>query len=287
MTAESITLRGAMGISDDIKPKKSHHPQKRSADVHVPVFKDMYNEKDIDLDNFEPEEKKLDPKSLEQLENDFFDYEYKHDNKRQQEKKDIYIDEAEEKKPASKSHHQKKSSTKATFWLITLALLGLLIWQNYPEIVSAVKNKFFKNSATETVSDNVKDDEYYTGEKVDNTTTEETAATATSTETAQPQTTTTAPTIDKASVVMEVLNGNGVKGSADTIRDQLVTAGFKVSRVANAKNFNYATSIIYFKTGKDTEANLIKGTLTSLQTTTQNSDSIVGDYDVIVVVGAK
>jgi len=275
-----------MGISDDIKPKKSHHPQKRSADVHVPIFKDMYDEKDIDLDNFEPEEKKLDPKSLEQLENDFFDYEYKHDNKRQQEKKDIYIDEAEEKKPTPKNHHHKKNSTKATFWLITLALLGLLIWQNYPEIVSAVKNKFFKKSATETVAENNKTDEYYTGEKVDNTTTEDTSATATSTETA-PETTTAAPTIDKSSVIMEVLNGNGIKGSADTIRDQLVTAGFKVSRVTNAKNFNYATSIIYFKTGKDAEANIIKEILTNLQTTTQNSDSIVGDYDVIVVVGAK
>ncbi|MFA4996256.1 MAG: LytR C-terminal domain-containing protein [Patescibacteria group bacterium] len=271
-----------MGISDDIKPKKSLHTQQRSIDV--PVFSNTH-ENNIDLDSFEPEEKKMDPKSLEKLENDFFDYEYKHENEKQPDKKGMYIDK-EEKKPASKSHHRKKSSTKATFWFITLALLGLLIWQNYPEIVSVAKNKFFKDKTTETVTDSNKDDEYYTGEKVADTTAEDTSTANTTTETTQ-ETATATPTIDKANIIMEVLNGNGIKGSADTIRDQLITAGFKVSRVTNAKNFNYATSMIYFKTGKDAEANLVKETLTSLQTTTQNSDSIVGDYDVIVVIGAK
>ena len=84
---------------------------------------------------------------------------------------------------------------------------------------------------------------------------------------------------------MQVLNGNGISGSASSVRDQLVAAGFVVDKVANASRFTYTKTTIYFKTGKDAEAELVKSALTGHDVESFNNDAVVGDYDVIVVVG--
>jgi len=261
-----------MGISDDIRPKRVHHQSEKSD--HVPIFSDIQEDDDEPIEY----EKELDRKSLEKLEDDFFD------NKDFRKAKKVSA--AKEEKPTPKKHKPKKSLTRVTIWLMTILLIAILVWQNRSEILSFVKTKILKIESVDSLIEKEKtEDEYYTAESsTDNTST--TPATTESEETSS--STAAAPVeVNKAAVIIEVLNGNGIKNSADKVKAQLIAAGFKVSRVANAKNFNYATSNIYFKTGKNQEAELIKQTLTSLQTTTQNNDSIVGDYDIVIVVGAK
>lgn len=265
-----------MGISDDIRPKRSYSSKKTT---DVPVWNDNFEEEnDIDIknDELEDEPKELDHKELEELENDFFDNKHTKKKKKEQET---------ENKPGPAKSQPKRSIAKPTVWIMVILLLGLLVWQNRSEIISAIENQLGINDNSDTAKEENKPDEYYTGE-----TTGATESTTTSTKSEAEQETATpapAPEIKKDAIVMEILNGNGIKGSAEKVKTELETAGFKISKVANAKNFAYKTTLIYFKTGKDKEANLVKASLAGREVSTENNDSKVGDYDIIIIVGAK
>lgn len=128
----------------------------------------------------------------------------------------------------------------------------------------------------------------YDSETTGNDYTSQNAANSSADSTNQSQnaaTTPATPSIDKSQITIEVLNGNGISGSASSVRDTLVAAGFNVDRVANAYSFSYQTSQIYYKTGKNAEADLVKSTLSSRQCDLLNDDSVVGNYDIVVVVG--
>ena len=83
------------------------------------------------------------------------------------------------------------------------------------------------------------------------------------------------------------MNGNGVTGSASVAKQVLVDAGFTVASTANARKYTYATSIVYYKTGKETEAKFVNESLTGYVTELVNEDSVMGVYDVVIVIGAS
>lgn len=113
-----------------------------------------------------------------------------------------------------------------------------------------------------------------------------TGSAATTTPMATPATA-PATTLNKSSVKVSVLNGNGIAGSAAGVKTTLITAGYTVSNLSNAKVFTYATTMIYYKTGKAEYATDIKNTLTSRTVEIKESNAIAGSYDLVVVAGAK
>lgn len=264
-----------MGISDDIRPKRGHYHRETPIPISSQKEDDDHG---FDLDEKEDEEKTETPKdyrSLEEIEDDFFDN-----------RKQIKREEKEKAKKEKRRH--KKSRTKISFWLMTLALIAVLLWQNYSEILSAAKKILGKDTQKESTIE-TKSDEFYTAEPT--TTSETTSSSTTSATGSTSGATTTAPaapetSIDKSSIKIELLNGNGIKNSAANVKTELVTAGFTVARTTNARNFNYASSIIYYKTGKADEAALVKSSITEKQITLEENNTVAGDYDLVIVIGA-
>lgn len=115
------------------------------------------------------------------------------------------------------------------------------------------------------------------------------AATTTATPAAEapaPATPAPAPTIDKASLVVKVLNGSGVPGAADKAADVLTAASIPVKGTGNARRFSYDTTIVYYPAGKADQAKLVADTLTGYSVSTEEN-AVANDYDALVVVGAK
>jgi len=245
-----------MGISHDIRPKKVYRYGEKPAHS-------------IDID----EDPKKSSSSIdtghehEQLEDDFFD------NKRQKRSKPL------------KTGIEKKSPVPKWLAIIfVLALFGMLAYQNYDLVLKYVgllpKDKPETTEKTET----------YTSTSSTATSETPTASTESTATTTTPTATTpvvTTPTIDKASITLSVLNGNGIKGSAETVSQTLKTAGFNPTKVANAKTFSYTSTYIYYQTGKATEAGLVATALAGRTIVQQLSDAIAGNYNVLVVVGTK
>lgn len=171
------------------------------------------------------------------------------------------------------------------FIIMTSTLVGVLIYQNFAEIKSfLLENKSAeKNSASTTTSSTsytgeIEPQDYTTGTSSKTTTPSDTSTTT-------PAATTT--TLDKTAVLIQVLNGNGVSGAAEAAKKILVTDGFSVKSVTNARSFAYTASVIYYKTGKDVAAEAAKSALSVYQITLENSDIIAKTYDIVVVIGKK
>lgn len=125
------------------------------------------------------------------------------------------------------------------------------------------------------------------------TTTPTTEATSTPTETtsATPTETTqatAAPTLDKSTVSIQVLNGNGISGDATKVKSILEKDGFKVASTGNASSFTYQTTVVYYKTGKKDAADAVAQTLNNAgrQAAAQEKSALT-KYDVQVVIGKK
>lgn len=248
-----------MGISDDIKPKKPYRYSSR---------KEKNDFVDDDADDKEEADLEKEPKNKDELENDFFaDSKNKHRVPPRLE--------AEPKEP--------RPIGKIILILMVLTLVVVIIYQNFDLIKNLAGDKLNifsnnQNSAT-TVSNLNANDNINSNSNADsnqNLNTNQSNANLN---------TNTAPVIDKTAVVIEVLNGNGITGSADKVKSLLVAAGYTVSKVTNAKKFTYPDTLIYYKTGQEAVAADIKATLTGYQTTIENSDTIVGSYDIVVIVG--
>jgi len=160
--------------------------------------------------------------------------------------------------------------------LFFIVLIAIIVWQNYSKIAEV-----FNFSSDEESTDSTEDIAYYDNSATDYTTP---AATEDATTTETPAENTTA--IDKSTIAIQVLNGNGTTGSATVAKQVLIDAGFTVASTTNAKKYTYATSIVYYKTGKKAEAELVNSSLSAYKTELINEDSVMGIYDVIVLVGA-
>lgn len=263
-----------MGIGNDIKPKKvyrykpehhydpfslhNHHEDKKKEEPEESHSKSSHNEADGHND-------------AEKVEDDFF-----HDYNKTTKKK-------VKKERSSGGFLFQNLNAKNITWLLIIALIVIVIYQNF----DSIKGIFIKNNTT---SKNSNSDEYYEGVNANqNSNSGDVNSNLNANVNANLNTNTAAasPTVDKSSITLKVLNGNGIAGSADKVAAILKTAGFLPAKSANASKFTYLQTLIYYKTGQEEAANLVKAALPALTTTLQNSDSIVGTYDVIVVTGKK
>jgi len=162
--------------------------------------------------------------------------------------------------------------------IVILSLLSLIIWQNYSNIIS-----FFDGSIKEQNDQNLNDILESSSktlgtqeDNIDNQSTEKTE-----------EENNTPATIDKSQISISVLNGSGIKLAAKTLSDILIADGFVIKFTGNASSFNYQKTYIYFKTGKEAEANLVKQTLEgSYSVLLEESNTVVGSlYDLVVVAG--
>lgn len=299
-----------MGISDDIRPRKSMRAT-ASHNFDVEPAKEAKNIDEIDdLDEIEDKknEDKVKEKIIENIK-DEDEVEVKHLDKEEIRNSFFQYTPSREKEeiPKNKPNKEEDSVTiintdkiakkfdhllNIFLWVVCGLLLATLVYINFDEIKSVFVKEETKKTETAKVTISKPTLEVYSG-----TTT--TGAAAMTGVAAVPVTTgtavttgaaTTIPTtstaIDKKSIKMSVLNGNGVTNSAVVVKNTLVKAGFTVSAVANAKKFTYATTIIYYKTGKEAEAELVKTALAARSVTTELYDGI-GSYDLQVVVGKK
>lgn len=97
--------------------------------------------------------------------------------------------------------------------------------------------------------------------------------------------------VDKKSIKLRVLNGNGITGDAAKAKKQLEDAGFTVSKVGNAKRQDYTITQVYYLAGKKSQAELVEKALKDAGRSTQleeaSADLVGADTEVLVVTGKK
>jgi len=252
-----------MGISDDIKPRKKI--------VEVDTIHPLDKDSNFDLSGFLTKE-------TNDLSDDFFQ------NKKKPESKEL-PEQYDEDGTVTKHNH--KSFDKKYLWLLIIPILAFFIYQNYQDIKSTLKKTPATNSNSNT-------NKAYTGEIIPqdytNTNTNinentNTVVEAPANTNATTETTPTTTEIAKSSIKIRVLNGNGISKSGQTIKTELTNAGFTVSNIGNAGNFAYTDTKVYYKTGKEQQAQMVKDALVSKVGVLTLSDSTAGIYDVVVVVG--
>lgn len=177
-------------------------------------------------------------------------------------------------------------------WLVFFILFGVLVVQNF----SYFKSLIIKEKTVQVVSDSQSENlnNQTTNITVGSTSSEavgssvstssDKVGTQTETETAAPAPSTS---IDKNLVKIEVLNGNGITGSANQVASDLKKAGFTISKTANAKKFTYATTIIYYKSGQAPAAKLAADAISNRSISQIEDNTVTSGYDLVVVVGKK
>ena len=272
-----------MGIGNDIKPKRPHQTTPHRPKAPTPqIEEEVVSIKHEEAPEVEVEKPKRhfdsfavpdlipvdEVEELDHLKNNFFD-----------EDDHTFLD--HKKKPHPADDKKQKAFNffkKYLIWIFVLILAAVIIWQNFDTIAPKIDNE--EKEATNTT------DKYVI------TPAEETTETPTTTPApaATPAPTTT-PAVDnaaaKSALSLVVLNGNGIAGSADKISATLKAAGFLPSKTANAKNFNYTDTYIYYRTGKAAEAQLVKDALPNQSCILEESTTLAGKYEVTVVVGKK
>ena len=265
-----------MGIGNDIKPKKVYRYKPHQ---HDPFKSHHHNEhKKVSEDSAEQrldseETTRYNSEKTEDLEDDFF-----HD----------YNETKPKTKKVKEEHNSdgflfQNLNAKNVTWLLIIALAIVVLYQNF----ESIKGLFVQPDATSKNSNS--SDEYYEGttSKNSNLSTLTNSNINENTNLSSTPVGSAPAAIDKSSIILKVLNGNGIAGSADTVSATLKAAGFSPAKSANARKFTYPESIIYYKTGQEEAANLVEAALPELVATIENSDSVVGTFDVIVVVGKK
>lgn len=242
-----------MGISDDIQPKH-RQPESENQDFNDVV--ELNNAKE----DKEPVQKERSEAEESKLKNTFF----------------------------APSNTLKKVSSKRKIIALVLvifviSMIALAAWQN----LDLIKRRVFKISSSEskTTASTNEVNQISSKSATAQGSTEQPAASQTPVE--QPaQTTPTATPPDKSSFTIRVSNGNGIVNSAQKVASSLKNAGFNVASVGNAGSFGYKTTIIYYQTDKEAEANLVKDALSQRSVSIQESTTLK-TYAVLVIVGAK
>jgi hypothetical protein len=254
-----------VGISDDIKIKR---PKQKPAPKD-PVKEEVKKEEG---DSVEVRVAKGRDRVSELYDNFLSDSHYYYGDHPKAEPHKDQIDDPEPPKQA------KRSRAGLIIFFLVLAIIGLILWQSYPSI------KSFYDELTGSTSDDSDSKILYSDIPSQDYTTGSATSDAPAT-TTTPSAESTTSTINKSTISIQVLNGNGISRSAAGVKTTLESAGFTVSSVINAKKFTYASSIIYYKTGQDEEAALVKSSLPNLVIELENSDTLTSSYDIVVLVG--
>ncbi len=263
-----------MGISDDITPKRSYR-RVQSHSSYTPKEDDVAEATDFVKIKREENPPKLEAsKIFSDASDDFFA------NDRRKEKiEDNNKD--KDKKTAKKNNH-------LSSWIIAVFLVCLSVFlaiNNFQKIKRLFKLDNIINTTSITEQTTEKLDTYVSEIKPQDYT--DSTSVETNTSDTATDTTKTVTAFDKTSLKIQVLNGNGVTNSASLIKKTLETAGFKVYSTGNASNFAYVKTFVYYKTGKEEGANLIKDTLKDKVVTVEKSDTKAKTYDIVVVVGKQ
>lgn len=279
-----------MGISDDIRPRKSMRAHETHAFVHETKAAPTPEEEAEEVVENIKDDEEIEVKSLdrEEIKNSFFQNIPIKENKKETAPPKKISGDIKDEGGISEAEVKRFDHLLNLFlWIVCGLLLATLIYINFDEIKSVLLKEDTKTSDSAKVTITKPTLDVYsgtvvTGDAAATGTAATTGATVTTGITAEP----VATTIDKKSIKMNVLNGNGISNSAVAVKNILVKAGFTVSSVANARKFTYPTTIVYYKTGKEAEAELVKDALSTRSVTTELYDGI-GSLDLQVVVGKK
>ncbi|HHX23228.1 MAG: LCP family protein [Tepidanaerobacteraceae bacterium] len=86
---------------------------------------------------------------------------------------------------------------------------------------------------------------------------------------------------DESDIKVAVLNGNGTKGVASKVANQLETQGFRVVSIANADSFDYDTTTIIYPKGKKDDAEKIAKVFNEVRMQEEDENSI--EFPTIIV----
>lgn len=263
-----------MKISDDIRPK-----QNKKTEIEEPEKEDeapkedgelvsIKHGEDHDFVETDIEEQKLAEEQKKSEHDDLKDYFYTdHNGKDYTEKK---------KKPKG------GSLGKWLVFLLILALVLIIVWQNLDSIKSYFGIKSSDSSSTDSTEPYSDFSVTDSGTAADTSGTAAESSAATDTSSAE---TDAAAAPAKSSYSVSVLNGNGIKGSAAAVTSSLTAAGYTVSHTGNALKFSYTDTLIYYKTGKSSAATDVKSVLSDRTCELLEDNTITGKYDIVIVVG--
>ncbi|MEW6189195.1 MAG: LytR C-terminal domain-containing protein, partial [Actinomycetota bacterium] len=94
------------------------------------------------------------------------------------------------------------------------------------------------------------------------------------------------PVVDKSRARIDVLNGNGIAGSAKEIADLLKRNGFNIRDVRDADRYDYAQTIICYRTANKDVAQLVADQIKAKYSAILRGDSSI-QADIIVILGRR
>lgn len=271
-----------MGIADDISPRQEKRAVPSGLDSldasrNLPVEEDRVKSTEVEA-IFKPK-----PTT-----NDGF---FPPSKTAGQKKADIVI-EAEPAKP-EKPLLGRILNRKVIVVLLLIVVAGLIY-----QYRGQIKKLISSDSATSTSNSDavtIVPQDYTSGASTPASSTDTSSSTAPATTPASTEATapaaapaaTTPTATNKATLTIDLLNGNGIRNYASGIKKTLTEAGYTVTAIGNAKNFAYASTYIYYKTGFKTAATELKSVLSTRSITVENNDTICKTYDIVIIIGKK
>src|SRR3990167_9681851 len=179
--------------------------------------------------------------------------------------------------------HQAEKNDPMVFYLILgLCAIVLLVVLSVVLIYRGSRRNSPSSEAVTATTTDTSTDTSATSQ-TDQTVTD--TATTPATDTASSDTQAAAPAIDKANVLVRVVNGNGRNGEAALMAKALNDAGFTKVTTGNALS-RYKTTVVYYKTGKLAEAQAVETVIKAkYKTNLLENPSIVKTNDVLVALG--
>jgi len=97
----------------------------------------------------------------------------------------------------------------------------------------------------------------------------------------------TTTTLNKKDYSLQVQNGNGISGDAAKVKGLLEKEGWVVKSIANANNFNYTNTMVYYKPDKEEAAKAVAEVLKNNDRQTAMHQSTTIKYDIVIITGKK
>ncbi|GFP21857.1 hypothetical protein HKBW3S06_01083, partial [Candidatus Hakubella thermalkaliphila] len=94
------------------------------------------------------------------------------------------------------------------------------------------------------------------------------------------------PVVDKSKARIDVLNGNGIAGSAREIADLLKRNGFNISYIGDADRYDYAQTVIRYRSGNKDVAQLVADEIKPKYSAILEEEPLL-DVDIVVVLGNR
>lgn len=181
-------------------------------------------------------------------------------------------------------NQQEEKSDPMIFYLI-IGLCAIVLMVVLTVVLIYRNTRPSSNEQAATTTDNSTPQETTATTETDKTVTD-TATPATTDSAATSQATAPTPTpVDKASVKIRIVNGNGRNGEASLMAQALKADGFTQITTGNALS-RYKTTVVYYNTGKLAEAQAVEAIIKAkYKTSLLENPSITKTNDVLVALG--